>query len=69
MSKFFFNYNLVIVEDGRFVKYVEIIYGEGGCFVLENLMVKVFIRLCDCYLNKFDEQILNLVNKGIYDMF
>ena len=30
MSKFFFNHNPATVEDGRLVKYAEIIYGEGG---------------------------------------
>ena len=29
MSKFFFNHNPATVEDGRLVKYAEIIYGEG----------------------------------------
>ncbi len=38
MSKFFFNHNPATVEDGRLVKYAEIIYGEGGRSVLENLM-------------------------------
>ena len=45
MSKFFFNHNPATVEDGRLVKYAEIIYGEGGRSVLENLMVKASIRL------------------------
>ncbi|MGQ0515396.1 hypothetical protein ACT453_26505 [Bacillus sp. D-CC] len=42
---------------------------EGGRSVLENLMVKASIRLRDRYPNKSDEQISNLVNKGIHDMF
>ena len=69
MSKFFFNHNPATVEDGRLVKYAEIIYGEGGRSVLENLMVKASIRLRDRYPNKSDEQISNLVNQGIHDMF
>ena len=69
MSKFFFNHNPATVEDGRLVEYAEIIYGEGSSSVLENLMVKASIRLRDRYPNKSDEQISNLVNKGIHDMF
>ncbi|EEL49347.1 hypothetical protein bcere0022_33820 [Bacillus cereus Rock3-44] len=69
MSKFFFNHNPATIEDGRLVEYAEIIYGEGGRSVLENLMVKASIRLRDRYPDKSDEQISHLVNQGLHDMF